>query len=84
MKLRVSNNKIRLGQYVIQKKGGDFWVDGSEIREIKEKLDLINKEKEEVEKNKKIQFKKSNKQFAEDPEEYKNSLTSQLHFLTRE
>lgn len=36
-------------------------MDGSEIREIKEKLDLINKEKEEVEKNKKIQFKKSNK-----------------------
>lgn len=61
MKLRVSNNKIRLGEFVAQKKGADFWIDGCEVREIKEKLDLINKEKEEVEKNKKIQLKKSNK-----------------------
>lgn len=29
MKLKVSNNKIRLGEYHIEKKGGDFWVDGS-------------------------------------------------------
>lgn len=35
MRLRVSNNKIRLGDYLIQKKGGDFWVDGVEIRETK-------------------------------------------------
>lgn len=38
MRLRVSNNKIRLGEYMIQKKGPDFWVDGTEIREIKEKI----------------------------------------------
>lgn len=35
MRLRVSNNKIRLGEYQIQKKGNDFWIDGVEIREVK-------------------------------------------------
>ena len=45
MRLRVSNNKIRLGDYHIQKKGGDFWVDGSETREVKEKIEMIVKEK---------------------------------------
>lgn len=43
MKLKVSNNKIRLGQYHIERKGGDFWVDGSEIKEVKEKIEAINK-----------------------------------------
>ena len=45
MRARVSNNKIRLGQFHVQKKGGDFWVDGVQIREIKEKIDAINREK---------------------------------------
>jgi len=43
MRQKVSNNKIRLGEYHMQKKGGDFWVDGMEIREIKEKIEAINK-----------------------------------------
>ena len=46
MRLRVSSNKIRLGEYLIQKKGSDFWVDGSEIREIKEKIEAIVREKD--------------------------------------
>lgn len=29
MRLRVSNNKIRLGNYLTQKKAGDSWVDGT-------------------------------------------------------
>lgn len=45
MRLRVSNNKIRLGEYQIQKKGNDFWIDGVEIREVKQKIESINKEK---------------------------------------
>jgi hypothetical protein len=28
MKVRVSHNKIRLGEFHVQKKGGDFWSDG--------------------------------------------------------
>ncbi len=32
MRLRVSNNKIRLGEFHVQKKGGDVWVDGTEVR----------------------------------------------------
>lgn len=39
MRLRVSNNKIRLGEYYTQKKGQEMWIDGTEIREIKEKLE---------------------------------------------
>ena len=67
MRLRVSNNKIRLGQYIVQKKGSDFWVDGTEIREVKEKIENIVKEKDELEKCKKFQMKKTNKEYAEDP-----------------
>ena len=60
MRQRVSNNKIRLGEYIPDKKGKDIWIDGTEIREIKEKIENINKEKEELEKLKK-QSKKMNK-----------------------
>lgn len=35
MKLRVSTNKIRLGEFYSDKRGRDSWVDGTEIREIK-------------------------------------------------
>jgi hypothetical protein len=35
LRQRVSNNKIRLGEYISDKKGKDTWVDGVEIREIK-------------------------------------------------
>lgn len=45
MKARVSNNRMRLGEFHIQKKGGDFWVDGAQIREVKQKIDSINKQK---------------------------------------
>jgi hypothetical protein len=38
MRQRVSNNKIRLGEYISDKKGKDIWIDGTEIREIKEKI----------------------------------------------
>ena len=48
MKMRVSQNKIRLGEYLSYKKGQDVWVDGTEIREVKEKLENINKDKEEL------------------------------------
>ena len=45
IKMRVSQNKIRLGEYLSYKKGQDVWIDGTEIREVKEKLENINKEK---------------------------------------
>ena len=32
MKLRVSTNKIRLGEFISDKKGKDLWIDGTEIR----------------------------------------------------
>lgn len=38
MRQRVSNNKIRLGEFIPDKKGKDIWIDGLEIREIKEKV----------------------------------------------
>lgn len=38
MRLRVNNNRVRLGEFYVPKKGNDFWIDGIEIREIKEKL----------------------------------------------
>lgn len=43
MRQKVSNNKVRLGEYHVRKKDGDFWVDGMEIREVKEKIEAINK-----------------------------------------
>lgn len=43
MRQRVSNNKIRLGEYIPDKKGKDIWIDGIEIREIKEKIEVINR-----------------------------------------
>ena len=83
MRLRVNHNKIRLGEYLVQKKGSDFWVDGTEIREVREKIENIVREKDELEKSKKFQMKKSNKEYVEDPEEWKNSLAAQMHFLSR-
>ncbi len=35
MRMRVSQNKIRLGEYLSYKKGQDVWIDGTEIREVK-------------------------------------------------
>ena len=35
MRLRVNSNKVKLGEFYVQKKGNDFWVDGIEIREVK-------------------------------------------------
>lgn len=43
MRARVSGNIVRLGECVQQKKDSGLWIDGSEIRDIKEKLDKINK-----------------------------------------
>ena len=84
MKMRVSNNKIRLGDYLVQKKGGQYWVDGVEIREIRQKIEIIVKQKEQLEKNKKTYAKKSNKEYVEDIEEWKNAIVSQMYFLSRE
>ena len=53
LRLRVSNNKIRLGEYLSDKKGKEQWTDGTEFREIKEKLETIQKEKELLDKTKK-------------------------------
>lgn len=52
LRLRVSNNKIRLGEYLSDKKGKEQWTDGTEFREIKEKLETIQKEKELLDKSK--------------------------------
>ena len=82
--MRVSNNKIRLGDYLVQKKGGQYWVDGVEIREIRQKIEIIVKQKEQLEKNKKTYAKKSNKEYVEDIEEWKNAIVSQMYFLSRE
>lgn len=32
MRLRVNNNKIRLGEYLSDKKGKEQWMDGTEFR----------------------------------------------------
>jgi hypothetical protein len=48
----VSNNKIRLGEYLSDKKGKEQWIDGTEFREVKEKLEGILKEKELLDKSK--------------------------------
>lgn len=53
MRLRVSNNKIRLGESLSDKKGKEQWIDGTEYREIREKLEVIQKEKELLDKTKK-------------------------------
>ena len=53
LRLRVSNNKIRLGEYLSDKKGKEQWTDGTEFREVKEKLEAILKEKELLDKTKK-------------------------------
>lgn len=52
LRLRVSNNKIRLGEYLSDKKGKEQWTDGTEFREIKEKLETIQREKELLDKSK--------------------------------
>lgn len=38
LRLRVSNNKIRLGEYMSDRKGKEHWIDGIELREAREKL----------------------------------------------
>jgi tousled-like kinase len=56
LRAKISNNKIRLGEFVTCRENGktqELWVDGSEIRSVKEKLDDINNQKEELEKQKK-------------------------------
>jgi len=56
LRAKISNNKIRLGEFVTCRENGktqELWVDGSEIRAVKEKLDDINNQKEELEKLKK-------------------------------
>lgn len=49
LRAKISNNKIRLGEFVTCRENGktqELWVDGSEIRSVKEKLDDINNQKE--------------------------------------
>jgi tousled-like kinase len=56
LRAKISNNKIRLGEFVTCRENGktqELWVDGSEIRSVKEKLDDINNQKEVLEKQKK-------------------------------
>ena len=38
MRARVNNNKIRLGEFSTQRRVNDTWVEGKEMREIREKL----------------------------------------------
>jgi hypothetical protein len=35
LRQRVSNNKIRLGEYLSDKKGKEQWIDGTEFRDIR-------------------------------------------------
>jgi hypothetical protein len=51
LRAKISNNKIRLGEFVTCRENGktqELWVDGAEIRSVKEKLDDINNQKEEL------------------------------------
>lgn len=52
LRLRVSNNKIRLGEYLSDKKGKEQWIDGTEFREVREKLEAIQKEKDALDRSK--------------------------------
>lgn len=52
LRLRVSNNKIRLGEYLSDKKGKEQWIDGTEFREVREKLEVIQKEKDALDRSK--------------------------------
>lgn len=38
LRLRVNNNKVRLGEYLSDKKGKQQWIDGTQFREVREKL----------------------------------------------
>ena len=45
-------NKWRLGEFTSLKGGNEHWMDGVEIRDCKEKLEGLKKEKELLEKSK--------------------------------
>ena len=52
---RIAANRIRLGEYIINKEGGkmtESWIDGNEIRGIKERLDNIAKRRDDLDKEK--------------------------------
>lgn len=52
LRLRVSNNKIRLGEFLSDKKGKEQWMDGTEFREARERLEAIQREKEMLDRSK--------------------------------
>lgn len=81
LRLRVSNNKIRLGEYLSDKKGKEQWIDGTEFRELREKLEGIQKEKDALDRSKR-QARKGKE--GEESEEWRVALASQAFFLSRE
>ena len=81
LKQKISMNKVRLGEHQHDGKGKEHWVDGSEVRNLKRKMEEIAKEKEQLERSKR-QARRGRE--GEEAEEWKVSLASQSHFLGRE
>jgi tousled-like kinase len=85
---KLATNKIRLGEYVTCREAGktqELWVDGSEIRQVREKLDAINNQKEELEKHKKnIKPRKGEDDLDAEANERRNSILCQVMMLSKE
>lgn len=81
LRQRINNNKVRLGEYMPDAKGKEHWVDGSELRVLRERLETLTKEKELLERSKR-QARRGKE--GEETEEWRVSLASQSYFLTRE
>lgn len=60
----IKTQKLRIGEYITHRIGAKFvetWIDGHELRELKSKLDVISKDKDNIEKLRKQIHKKKSK-----------------------
>jgi len=60
----IKTQKLRIGEFVTHRVGAKFietWIDGHELRELKMKLDVIQKDKDNIEKLRKNMQKKKSK-----------------------
>lgn len=60
----IKTQKLRIGEFVTHRIGAKFvetWIDGHELRDLKAKLDALSKDKENIERTRKLMLKKRQK-----------------------